>query len=107
MSKFRPGKPMTFFVIFFFPILIFLGSWQVVRGLEKTDIVEQHYMNKSLPVINEKDMSQINAANLKYRTVIFMENLDKSLTFLITDFTGKRQGMKSLQHSRLLKIIFF
>ena len=60
---------MTFFVIFFFPILIFLGSWQVVRGLEKTDIVEQHYMNKSLPVINEKDMSQINAANLKYRTV--------------------------------------
>ena len=52
---------MTFFVIFFFPILIFLGSWQVVRGLEKTDIVEQHYMNKSLPVINEKDMSQINA----------------------------------------------
>ena len=69
MSKFRPGKSMTFFVIFFFPILIFLGSWQVVRGLEKTDIVEQHYMNKSLPVINEKDMSQINAANLKYRTV--------------------------------------
>ena len=60
---------MTFFVLFFFPILIFLGSWQVIRGIEKTDIVEQHYMNKSLPVINEKDISLINEANLKYRTV--------------------------------------
>ena len=69
MSKFRPGKPMTFFVMFFFPILIFLGSWQVSRGIDKTDIVEKHYMNKSLPVINEKEMSVMNKDNLKYRTV--------------------------------------
>ena len=54
MSKFSPGKLMTAFVVFFFPILIFLGSWQVVRGLEKEGIVNQHYENKSLPVINEK-----------------------------------------------------
>jgi len=60
---------MTFFVIFFFPILIFLGSWQVSRGIDKTDIVEKHYMNKSLPVINEKEMSVMNKDNLKYRTV--------------------------------------
>ena len=69
MSKFRPGKPMTIFVMFFFPILIFLGSWQVSRGIDKTDIVEKHYMNKSLPVINEKEMSVMNKDNLKYRTV--------------------------------------
>ncbi|MDC0141579.1 SURF1 family protein [Gammaproteobacteria bacterium] len=69
MSKFRPGKPMTIFVMFFFPILIFLGSWQVSRGIDKTDIVEKHYMNKSLPVINEKEMSVMNEDNLKYRTV--------------------------------------
>ena len=60
---------MTFFVMFFFPILIFLGSWQVSRGIDKTDIVEKHYMNKSLPVINEKEMSVMNEDNLKYRTV--------------------------------------
>jgi len=60
---------MTFFVMFFFPILIFLGSWQVSRGIDKTDIVEKHYMNKSLPVINEKEMSVMNKDNLKYRTV--------------------------------------
>ena len=60
---------MTIFVMFFFPILIFLGSWQVSRGIDKTDIVEKHYMNKSLPVINEKEMSVMNEDNLKYRTV--------------------------------------
>ena len=54
MSKFSPGKLMTAFVVFFFPILIYLGSWQVMRGLEKKDIVNQHYENKSLPVISEK-----------------------------------------------------
>ena len=60
---------MTIFVMFFFPILIFLGSWQVSRGIDKTDIVEKHYMNKSLPVINEKEMSVMSEDNLKYRTV--------------------------------------
>ena len=69
MSKFRPGKPITFFVMFFFPILIFLCSWQVSRGIDKTDIVEKHYLNKSFPVINEKEMSVMNKDNLKYRTV--------------------------------------
>ena len=60
---------MTAFVVFFFPILIFLGSWQVVRGLEKEDIVNQHYENKSLPVISEKEMNSLNLENLVYRTV--------------------------------------
>ena len=60
---------MTAFVVFFFPILIFLGSWQVVRGLEKEGIVNQHYENKSLPVISEKEMNSLNFENLVYRTV--------------------------------------
>ena len=69
MSKFSPGKLMTAFVVFFFPILIYLGSWQVMRGLEKKDIVSQHYENKSLPVISEKEMASLNSENLIYRTV--------------------------------------
>ena len=69
MSKFSPGKLMTAFVVFFFPILIYLGSWQVSRGLDKEDIVSQHYENKSLPVINEKEMPSINSKNLTYRTI--------------------------------------
>ena len=60
---------MTAFVVFFFPILIFLGSWQIVRGLEKEDIVNRHYENKSLPVISEKEMATLNLENLIYRTV--------------------------------------
>ena len=60
---------MTAFVVFFFPILIYLGSWQVMRGLEKKDIVSQHYENKSLPVISEQEMTTLNSENLIYRTV--------------------------------------
>ena len=60
---------MTAFVVFFFPILIYLGSWQVMRGLEKKDIVSQHYENKSLSVISEKEMANLNSENLIYRTV--------------------------------------
>ena len=60
---------MTAFVVFFFPILIFLGSWQVMRGLEKEGIVNQHYENKSLPVISEKEMNSSSFENLLYRTV--------------------------------------
>ena len=58
---------MTAFVVFFFPILIYLGSWQVMRGLEKKDIVSQHYENKSLPVISEQEMITLNFGNLIYR----------------------------------------
>ena len=60
---------MTAFVVFFFPILIYLGSWQVIRGLEKEDIVNKHYENKSLPVISEKEMTTLDLENLTYRTV--------------------------------------
>ena len=69
MSKFSPGKLMTAFFVFFFPILLYLGSWQVIRGLEKQDIVNQHYENKSLPVVSEKEMFNLNAEKLTYRTV--------------------------------------
>ena len=69
MRKFSPGKLMTAFFVFFFPILIYLGSWQVIRGLEKKDIVDQHYQNKSLPVINESDMPLIEEDKLTYRTI--------------------------------------
>ena len=60
---------MTAFFVFFFPILLYLGSWQVIRGLEKQDIVNQHYENKSLPVVSEKEMFNLNADKLTYRTV--------------------------------------
>ena len=60
---------MTAFFVFFFPILIYLGSWQVSRGLEKKDIVNQHYENKSLPVVNEREISNLAKNKLTYRNV--------------------------------------
>ncbi len=69
MSKFSPGKLMTAFFVFFFPILIFLGSWQIVRGLDKESIVSQHRLNQSMPVINEDQIKEFSQEELVYRTV--------------------------------------
>ena len=60
---------MTAFFVFFFPILIFLGSWQVSRGMEKTKIVSQHNLNKSLPAIDEVQIQNLQDQELMYRTV--------------------------------------
>ena len=60
---------MTAFFVFFFPILIFLGSWQVSRGMEKTKIVSQHNLNKSLPAIEEVQIQNLQDQELMYRTV--------------------------------------
>ena len=38
MRKFKPGKAMTVFVVFFLPVLLALGAWQVNRGIEKQEI---------------------------------------------------------------------
>ena len=69
MNKFSPGKLMTAFFVFFFPILIFLGSWQVSRGMEKAKIVSQHNLNKSLPAIDEIQIQNLQDQELMYRTV--------------------------------------
>ena len=60
---------MTAFFVFFFPILIFLGSWQVSRGMEKTKIVSQHNLNKSLPAIDEVQIQNLQDQELMSRTV--------------------------------------
>ena len=60
---------MTAFFVFFFPILIFLGSWQVVRGLDKESIVSQHRLNKYMPLINEDQIKEFSQEELVYRTV--------------------------------------
>lgn len=60
---------MTSFFVFFFPILIFLGSWQVVRGLDKETIVSQHRLNQSMPVINEGQIENLSQEELVYRTI--------------------------------------
>ena len=113
MSKFSPGKLMTAFVVFFFPILIYLGSWQVIRGLEKEDIVNKHYENKSLPVISEKEMtvdtykwSFLNCKNAledSYRGLLLKkgqhnpETMDAEFKDWVFDYFAKLSSQKALE----------
>ena len=69
MAKFSPGKAMTAFFVFFFPILIYLGSWQVSRGIEKQVIVDRHFSNKSLPTIDEIELDGLEKNFKEYRSI--------------------------------------
>ena len=69
-NSFNPGVWMTCFVIFFLPILLYLGYWQISRGFEKKEIWEAYSVNKTLPPINEKELSLYKKEDLFYRSVV-------------------------------------
>ena len=61
---------MTCFVIFFLPILLYLGYWQISRGFEKKEIWEAYSVNKTLPPISEKELFDYQKEDLFYRSVV-------------------------------------
>ena len=82
MRNFRPGKAMTAFVIFFFPILLALGSWQVNRGYEKQETWKLHNLQKSLPVVSELEILGMNTKEAIYRTVFWEGEFGTETYFL-------------------------
>ncbi len=60
---------MTAFFVFFFPILIYLGYWQISRGMEKQVVVDRHFDNKSLPTIEEAQLSGLENKLREYRSI--------------------------------------
>ncbi len=91
MTKFKPGKAMTVFVVFFFPVLLALGAWQVNRGIEKQEIWEVHNFQKSQPVINELDVLGMNNSEAIYRSV-FLEGRFGEETYLLDNRTYRQEA---------------
>ena len=60
---------MALFFIFFFPILLYLGAWQVQRGIEKNAMWDLHDLNKSLPPMEETEMSLLAKEKRDYRNI--------------------------------------
>ena len=60
---------MSIFVIIFFPFLLSLGTWQIVRGFDKQDILDQYDFNKSLVPIESYELSMEGMEKNYYRTV--------------------------------------
>ena len=82
MTKFKPGKAMTAFVLFFFPILLALGTWQVNRGYEKQETLEVLNFQKSLPAIDEIKILGMDNKGAIYRTVFLEGQFGKETYFL-------------------------
>tara|TARA_Y100000590_G_scaffold279327_1_gene313641 strand:+ start:1148 stop:1891 length:744 start_codon:yes stop_codon:yes gene_type:complete len=68
--KFKPGLPMTCFVIFFLPILLYLSYWQVTRAIEKKEIWETYSVNKTLPPLSEQELLVAGLKDNSYRSVM-------------------------------------
>ena len=60
---------MSIFVIIFFPFLLSLGTWQIVRGFDKQDILDQYDFNKSLVPIESYELLMEGMEKNYYRTV--------------------------------------
>ena len=65
-KKFNPGKKITVFFIFFATTFFLLGLWQVERGHEKSNIIEQ-FNNNSIktPKLFSKESSKWDRVKVK------------------------------------------
>mgnify|MGYP000344883363 FL=1 len=81
---------MTCFVIFFLPILLYLGYWQISRGFEKKSIWETYTNNKTLPPLSEKELLNNKAEHLLYRSIMIKGSyVDRS--FLLDNRTYRKE----------------
>jgi len=91
MRNFKAGKAMTIFVVFFLPVLLFLGSWQIVRGLDKQEIWSLNNLNKSLPVMTEKEALSMGFDKAVYRT-IFLDGRFGEESYLLDNRLYKQEA---------------
>jgi len=82
---------MTIFVVFFLPVLLFLGSWQIFRGLEKQEIWSLNNLNKSLPIMAEKEALLMNFDNAVYRSV-FLDGRFGEESYLLDNRLHKQEA---------------
>ena len=82
---------MTIFVVFFLPVLLFLGSWQIVRGLDKQEIWSLNNLNKSLPVMTEEEALSMSFDNAVYRS-IFLEGKFGEESYLLDNRLYKQEA---------------
>ena len=91
MRNFTPGRAMTIFVVFFLPVLLFLGSWQIVRGLDTQEIWSLNNLNKSLPVMTEEEALSMSFDNAVYRS-IFLEGKFGEGSYLLDNRLYKQEA---------------
>ncbi len=91
MRNFNPGRAMTIFVLFFLPVLLLLGSWQISRGMDKQEIWNLNNLNKSLPVISEEEVLSLSFDNAVYRS-IFLDGRFGDESYLLDNRLYKQEA---------------
>ena len=104
MKTFNPGKAMTIFVLFFLPVLLLLGSWQISRGMDKQEIWNLNNLNKSLPVMSEEEVLSLSFDNAVYRS-IFLDGRFGDESYLLDNRLYKQEAGYEVFQSLRLKII--
>jgi len=78
-KEFNPGKPMVVFFLLFFPLLLFLGCWQVDRATYKTSLWNNMDEKKKLVPVEEVSFQEFSKEELFYRSLSIEGNyLEKS-----------------------------
>jgi hypothetical protein len=103
LKNFKPGRGMSIFVIVFFPLLMSLGAWQVVRGFDKQDVLDQYDVNKSLAPIESSELSIEDIESNYYRTV----SLEGQFMCWTIEYIDKNLAMRFFHYSKQIQIIIF
>lgn len=61
--RFRPGWPVTIFAVFFVPVFLVLGFWQLDRAGSKTDLLAQVAERQAAPAIELNGLSDSQLIN--------------------------------------------
>ena len=72
--KWQPNSKLILLVLCLFPLLMFLGFWQLERAVEKQGIVDEFTVNRQAPPAGIEALDGDD--NLQYRTALLVGELD-------------------------------
>ena len=72
--KWQPNGKLLLLVLCLFPLLMFLGFWQLERAVEKQGIVDEFTVNRQAPPAGIEALDGDD--NLQYRTALLVGELD-------------------------------
>lgn len=79
--RWQPNKKLLLVSLCLFPLLIFLGFWQLDRAEQKQRILDQYNANQQAAPAGVSDM--LKATNLQYRSVWLRGGLDASRRIIL------------------------
>lgn len=99
--EWQPNSKILLFALFFLPLLLSLGLWQLQRAEEKQQILDRYQTNRQLPPLTA--VKELNSGRDKqYREAQLVVELDNSRVVILDNRVKYgRPGYEILQAARL------